>query len=166
MQQAGDERSIRERPVQVHRGLITDRHGSPLAVSIPVISLWALPEKLAAAPERWPQLAAALEISAEELEGAHLHHRGRQVMYLRRHLTPDAAQSILALDVPGVRGRDEYQRFYPTGEVAASLVGLTDVDDEGQEGLELAYDKWLQGSPGSRQVLQIATERSSRRSSG
>ncbi len=154
LQQAGDERSIRERPVQVHRGLITDRHGSPLAVSIPVISLWALPEKLAAAPERWPQLAAALEISAEELEGRILHHRGRQFMYLRRHLTPDTAQSILALDVPGVRGRDEYQRFYPTGEVAASLVGLTDVDDEGQEGLELAYDKWLQGSPGSRQVLQ------------
>ena len=154
LQQAGAERSIRERPVQVHRGLITDRHGAPLAVSIPVISLWAIPEKLAAAPEQWPQLAAALESPAEVLKERILHHQGRQFMYLRRHLVPDTARSILSLGVAGVRGRDEYQRFYPAGEVAASLVGLTDVDDEGQEGLELAYDKWLRGSPGMSQVLQ------------
>ena len=154
LQTAGAQRAIRERPMLVHRGLITDRHGAPLAVSIPVISLWALPEELAAAPQRWLQLAAALELPAAELESRILRHKGRQFMYLRRHLPPDAARAVLALEVPGVRGQDEYQRFYPAGEVTASLVGFTDVDDTGQEGLELAYDKWLQGSAGLHQVMQ------------
>ncbi|MBC9252107.1 cell division protein [Pseudomonas alcaligenes] len=154
LQAHGDARSVRHIPIPAHRGLITDRNGEPLAVSTPVITLWANGKELAKAREQWPALAVALgqepKSFAQRLEQA----SEREFMYLVRGLTPEQGEQILALKVPGVYSLEEFRRFYPAGEVAAHVIGFTDVDDRGREGVELAFDEWLAGVPGKRQVLK------------
>nr|WP_022961869.1 penicillin-binding transpeptidase domain-containing protein [Halopseudomonas pelagia] len=150
----GDKRSVRHTVIPAHRGLITDRHGEPMAVSTPVLTLWANPTQLIAHEARWTELARALGTDpatfAERLKA----NASREFIYLRRHMTPQDGEKVIALKVPGVYSIEEYRRFYPTGEVAAHLVGFTNVDEAGQEGLELTYNDWLKGVPGKRQVLQ------------
>lgn len=150
----GDARSVRHIPIPAHRGLITDRNGEPLAVSTPVTTLWANGKELQAGREQWPALAAALGQDpanfAERLE----QNKEREFMYLVRGLTPENGQRVLDLKVPGVYAIEEFRRFYPAGEVAAHVVGFTDIDDRGREGMELAYEDWLAGVPGKRQVLK------------
>lgn len=154
LQAHGDARSVRHIPIPAHRGLITDRNGEPLAVSTPVITLWANGKELAKAQNRWTDLAAALgqepQAFAKRLQQA----SEREFMYLVRGLTPEQGQAILDLKVPGVYSIEEFRRFYPAGEVAAHVIGFTDVDDRGREGMELAFDEWLAGVPGKRQVLK------------
>lgn len=154
LQAHGDARSVRHIPIPAHRGLITDRNGEPLAVSTPVITLWANGKELVKASERWVDLAAALgqepQAFAKRLQQA----SEREFMYLVRGLTPEQGQAILDLKVPGVYSIEEFRRFYPAGEVAAHVIGFTDVDDRGREGMELAFDEWLAGVPGKRQVLK------------
>jgi cell division protein FtsI (penicillin-binding protein 3) len=150
----GDARSLRHIPIPAHRGLITDRNGEPLAVSTPVTTLWANGRELQAGKEQWPQLAAALgqdpKLLAERLQA----NAEREFMYLVRGLTPEQGQHVLSLKVPGVYAIEEFRRFYPAGEVAAHMLGFTDIDDHGREGVELAFDQWLAGVPGKRQVLK------------
>lgn len=150
----GDARSVRHIPIPAHRGLITDRNGEPLAVSTPVTTLWANGKELQVGREQWPALAAALgqepKSFAERLE----QNKDREFMYLVRGLTPEKGQGVLDLKVPGVYAIEEFRRFYPAGEVAAHVVGFTDIDDRGREGMELAYEDWLAGVPGKRQVLK------------
>ncbi|TVP88469.1 MAG: penicillin-binding protein 2 [Pseudomonadaceae bacterium] len=150
----GDKRSVRHVPIPAHRGQITDRHGEPLAVSTPVMTLWANPQQLVLHPQRWPELASALGTDANTLSERLQANANREFIYLRRHMTPQDGEDVLALGIPGVNALEEYRRFYPAGEVAAHLVGFTNVDELGQEGLELTYNDWLKGVPGSRQVLQ------------
>ncbi len=150
----GDARSVRHIPIPAHRGLITDRNGEPLAVSTPVTTLWANAKEMQLAKEKWPELAAALgqdpKALAERLEA----QANKEFMYLVRGLTPEQGQAVLDLKVPGVYGIEEFRRFYPAGEVTAHMVGFTDIDDHGREGVELAYDEWLAGVPGKRQVIK------------
>jgi cell division protein FtsI (penicillin-binding protein 3) len=150
----GDARSVRHIAIPAHRGLITDRNGEPLAVSTPVTTLWANGKELQAGRAQWGQLAAALgqepKAFAQRLE----QNAQREFMYLVRGLTPEQGQAVLDLKVPGVYGIEEFRRFYPAGEVAAHVIGFTDVDDHGKEGVELAFDEWLAGVPGKRQVLK------------
>ena len=150
----GDARSVRHIPIPAHRGLITDRNGEPLAVSTPVTTLWANAKEMQTAKEKWPALAAALgqdpKALAERLEA----QANKEFIYLVRGLTPEQGQSVLDLKVPGVYGIEEFRRFYPAGEVTAHMVGFTDIDDHGREGVELAYDEWLAGVPGKRQVIK------------
>jgi cell division protein FtsI (penicillin-binding protein 3) len=150
----GDARSVRHIPIPAHRGLITDRNGEPLAVSTPVTTLWANGRELQAAKGRWADLGAALgqesKAFAERLQAS----REREFMYLVRGLTPEQGQRILDLKIPGVYAIEEFRRFYPAGEVAAHVVGFTDIDDRGREGMELAFEEWLAGVPGKRQVLK------------
>lgn len=154
LQGQGNARTLRTEPISAYRGVITDRNGEPLAVSTPVQSIWANPQVLLAAPERWAELAQKLGWDKAELESRLARFNAREFMYLERHLPPQEAAAILALDVPGVYAQREYRRFYPAGEVAAHLVGMTDIDDRGQEGVELAYDAWLAGESGARQVIK------------
>ncbi len=154
LQDQGQSRTLRTETIPAYRGVITDRNGEPLAVSTEVTSLWANPRILVQAPQRWAQLAQALGLPRAELESRLTRFAGREFMYLQRHLPPQAAEDVLALDIPGVYGQTEYRRFYPAGEVTAHLVGLTDIDDRGQEGMELAYDAWLAGESGAKQVLK------------
>ena len=153
LQDQGDARTIRMERINAHRGMIRDREGKPLAVSAPVISLWANPKELTNS-KGIDELAKMFNVSPAEFK-ARLHkNRNKDFIYLRRHMPPPEAQKILALKVKGVYGEREYQRFYPAGEVAAHLVGYTDIDDNGVEGVELSYNKWLKGRPGKKKVLK------------
>ncbi|PAV47725.1 cell division protein [Pseudomonas sp. HAR-UPW-AIA-41] len=154
LQDQGDARSLRHIPIPAHRGLITDRNGEPLAVSTAVTTLWANPKELMGAKQRWPQLAAVLGVQPATLAERIELHRKREFMYLVRGLTPEQGQSVTDLKIPGVYAIEEFRRFYPAGEVTAHVVGFTDVDDKGREGVELAYEDWLAGVPGKRQVLK------------
>ncbi len=150
----GDDRHVRTVQISAHRGPITDRYGETLAVSTPVDSIWAAPQELKPALERLDELAEVLELDADWLARRITSNLDREFVYLRRHMRPDDAARALQLGLPGVRTLREYHRFYPTGEVAGHLIGFTDIDDRGQEGLELAYDHWLSGDTGAKRVLQ------------
>jgi cell division protein FtsI (penicillin-binding protein 3) len=154
LQGQGDARTIRTVPLVANRGLITDRNGEPLAVSTPVKSIWVDPGDLLDSPESIAVLAEQLELNAEVLAGNIRKNASREFLYVKRRLPPADADAILDLDLPGVYAQQEYQRFYPQGEVTAHLVGFSNVDDIGQEGLELTYDEWLRGVPGRRQVMK------------
>lgn len=154
LQKHGDARSVRHIPIPAHRGLVTDRHGEPLAVSTPVTALWANPREMSGALKRVAELADALGQDRKALTERIKANATREFLYLARGLTPEQGQQVLDLKVPGVYAQEEFRRFYPAGEVAAHLVGFTDIDDKGREGMELAYEDWLAGVPGRRQVLK------------
>ena len=154
LQDQGESRTLRTEVIPAYRGVITDRNGDPLAVSTPVSTLWANPKVLLQAPHRWAELAQALKANKAELEARLARYGTKEFMYLQRQMSPEAAQAVLALDIPGVYEQIEYHRYYPAAEVAAHLVGMTDVDDRGQEGMELAYDAWLTGENGAKEVLK------------
>ena len=156
LQTQGDVRAIREEVIPAYRGLITDRNGEPLAVSTPVITLIANPKYMqtAAAEADLERLAAAMNISLAALKARLKHYRNKSFMRLARQISPAEAEKILSLRIPGVSGQQEYKRFYPAGEVTAQLVGITDIKDQGREGMELAYDSWLTGEPGSKKVMK------------
>ncbi|MGK0498845.1 MAG: cell division protein FtsI (penicillin-binding protein 3) [Oceanicoccus sp.] len=150
----GDNRTVRTEHIPAYRGVISDRNGEPLAISTPVASIWVNPKYLKAESPRWSELADAVGISLQQLKNKVTKNSRRQFVYLRRHLSPDVADKVLALGIAGVNVQREYKRFYPAGEVAAHIVGFTNIDDQGQEGLELAYEEWLQGRAGSKRVLK------------
>lgn len=154
LQSQGDARTIRTVPLVANRGLITDRNGEPLAVSSPVKSIWVNPQEIAGQHSEIERLATELGLDADSLLASIDKNSRREFLYVKRRLAPAEAARILALDIDGVYGQQEYQRFYPQGEVAAHLVGFSNVDDVGQEGLELTYDEWLKGVPGRRQVIK------------
>ena len=150
----GDARALRELPIATSRGMITDRNGEPLAVSTPVASLWANPPELLEHADRIGELAAALSVPAETLASRVSQRADKEFMYLRRRISPAAADEVLDLGIPGVYSQREYRRFYPQGEALAHVLGFTNVDDRGQEGLELAFDEWLSGTPGAKRVIR------------
>ncbi|MBF7142795.1 MULTISPECIES: peptidoglycan D,D-transpeptidase FtsI family protein [Pseudomonas] len=150
----GDARSMRHIPIPAHRGLITDRNGEPLAVSTPVSTLWANPKELQLAKDRWPELARALGQDPAQMSERFEANASKEFLYLVRGLTPEQGQAVMDLKVPGVYSLEEFRRFYPAGDVTAHMVGFTDLDDHGREGVELAYDEWLAGVAGRRQVIK------------
>lgn len=156
LQDQGDARSIRKEDIPAHRGLITDRHGEPLAISTPVTTLTADPRQMQnrASAADIKKLAAALGMQPSQLQGRLNRYRNKSFMYLARQLPTPEADRILDLRIPGVSARQEYKRFYPAGEVTAQLVGFTDINDDGQEGMELAYNSFLTGESGSKKVVK------------
>lgn len=154
LQNQGDARTVRIESLPAYRGVITDRRGEPLAVSTPMVSLWANPKVLVESRENTLRLADSLGMDGSELLERVERLQQREFMYLRRNMTPSAAADILDQGIAGVYSRREFQRFYPAAEVTSHLLGFTNVDDRGQEGLELAYEQWLQGVPGARRVLK------------
>lgn len=153
-QSQGDARFLREVPIAVSRGTIFDRNGEPLAVSTPVMSIWANPSEVLENEDRIPQLAKAIGMDAGELKQYLMQRSEREFVYLRRQMRPDVAQTVLDLGIPGVNGQREYRRYYPSGEVTSHILGFTNIDDHGQEGLELAFDDWLAGKPGAKRVIR------------
>ena len=154
LQIEGDKRTIRNIPLVAHRGLITDRNGEPLAVSTPVQSIWVDPSKLVDAPNTTAALAVALGINPEVLANSIASHASGKFLYVKRRLAPADAKKVLDLNLNHVGAQQEYQRFYPQGEVTSHLIGFSNIDDVGQEGLELTYNDWLSGTPGERQIIQ------------
>ena len=153
LQSQGAMRSVRTAEIPAYRGVISDRRGEPLAVSTPVVSIWANPQVLKLS-ERHGELAQALGMDLQELQDKLVRYDGKQFMYLRRHWVPVEARAVLEKRFEGVHGEREYRRFYPAGEVAAQLVGFTNLDGQGIAGLELAYNEWLQGSPGKKRYIK------------
>jgi len=160
LNQQADTRHLRTEKISAHRGSITDRNGDPLAISTPVDSVWANPKELATAVDRVPELARSLNLDAELLMRRITRSMDKEFVYLKRHLAPKQAHAVMALKLPGVNVLREYRRYYPAGEVAGHLVGFTSVDDDGQEGLELAYNHWLSGESGAKRVLKDRLGRS------
>ena len=152
--QQGDARFLRELPIPTSRGMITDRNGEPLAVSSPVESIWGNPQELLKVPARLPQLAEALGIPVDQLTRKLGQRSDKEFIYLKRRINPDEAKAILALDIPGVASQREFRRFYPQGDALAHVLGFTNIDDRGQEGIELAFDDWLRGTPGAKRVIR------------
>ncbi len=153
LQKQGASRYTRTLELPATRGKITDRHGQVLASSIPVKAIWAIPEDVAEAPkEKLQMLARLLEMGERELR-AKL-DSDRSFVYLKRQVEQDTADKIVKLGIAGIYTRKEYKRFYPQGEVMAHVVGFTNVEDMGQEGIELAAQKSLAGVTGSRRVIK------------
>ena len=150
----GDDRHLRTVQIPVNRGPITDRHGEPLAVSTPVDSIWVNPQEFRPSMDRLGELARALELEEDWLARRITSSMDREFVYLRRHLRPNHAVEVLQLGIPGVATLREYRRYYPAGEVVGHVLGFTNIDDIGQEGLEYAFDYWLRGEPGAKRVLQ------------
>ncbi|KAA0873926.1 peptidoglycan D,D-transpeptidase FtsI family protein [Nitrincola tapanii] len=154
LQNQGDARTIRTMEIPAHRGLITDRNGEPLAVSAPVASIWVDPKFFDRQHPQIRSLSHLLEIPRDELLGRINANPERRFMYLRRQVTPEFAETVQSLGIPGVNIDREYRRFYPAGEVTAHIVGFTNVDGAGQEGIELAYEQALQGEQGRKLVMR------------
>ncbi len=154
LQGQGEARFLREVTIASTRGVITDRNGEPLAVSTPVDSVWVHPGQLLEYPEKIKPLAELLNANPEEIERKLTQRSNKEFVWLLRRLNPDVADKIRGLNIPGVNLQKEYRRFYPAGEVTSHVIGFTNIDDVGQEGLELAYDSWLAGSPGRKRVIK------------
>lgn len=154
LQNQGDARVLRDVPIPANRGMITDRHGEPLAISTPVSSIWAEPQEFSASSKQLSSLARVLGLSTKKIKRLLKKKQGKEFVYLKRHVNPAVAKKVLALGIPGIAQQKEYHRYYPAGEVAAHLLGFTDIDDVGQEGLELAYNDYLRGQAGRERVVK------------
>ncbi|WP_044531749.1 peptidoglycan D,D-transpeptidase FtsI family protein [Herbaspirillum sp. B65] len=153
LQKQGASRYARTLEMPATRGKITDRNGQVLASSVPVKAIWAIPEDVQAAPkDKLVQLAKLLEMSDAELRKKL--DSDRSFVYLKRQVEQDTADKIVKLGIPGIETRKEYKRFYPEGEVMAHVVGFTNIEDAGQDGMELAAQKTLAGVTGSRRVIK------------
>ena len=152
-----DMRSLREVTIASPRGMITDREGRPLAVSVPVNAVWADPKTIISKGgvgynERWQALARALHLSLSTLAERVNSNPGGRFIYLARQISPQQAEWVDDLNLPGINLREESRRFYPAGHVAANLIGFTNIDGQGIEGLEKSFNNQLMGKPGSRLV--------------
>lgn len=154
LQGQGDARTLRNITLPAYRGMILDRNGASLAVSTPVDSVWVNPKEFSPVAEDLNKLAVLLNLSRQSIHEHLVKAKQKDFVYLKRDLDPDIGAEIKALNIPGIYLQREYRRYYPEGEDTSHVVGFTNVDDHGQEGLELAYNQWLQGMPGLKRVLQ------------
>ncbi len=154
LQEQGDARYLRDIEIPVSRGTIFDRNGEPLAVSTPVESIWVNPKILLREPAGISALAAAAGLDESSLRQRIEARSRREFLYVKRRVNPDEAQAILELGIPGVSSDREFKRYYPSGEVLGHVLGSTNVEDRGQEGLELAFDDWLKGRRGVKRVIR------------
>jgi cell division protein FtsI (penicillin-binding protein 3) len=157
--QEGDKRYLREATVPAHRGAIVDRFGEPLAVSSPVDTVWVNPQVLAQSPEEITRLAKELKRDPKWLAQRITSNLDRQFLYVARHMDPEDAGRVRALGIAGVELMREYKRYYPNGEVTGHVLGFTNLDEAGQEGLELAYNRSLAGEDGLKRVIKDAKGR-------
>jgi cell division protein FtsI (penicillin-binding protein 3) len=153
LQQKGESRYARTVELSATRGMLTDRNGEALAISTPVESVWASPADFAATAPQLKQLAHLLDTDGTDI-GRRLGEAKGDFVYLKRQLPPEQAAKVVELNIPGIFLQREYRRYYPAGEVTAHLLGFTNVDDRGQEALELAFENTLAGKAGSRRVIK------------
>jgi len=149
----GVQRQIRTIETPAYRGAILDRFGTPLAISTPVDSVWVNPAEILGNLDALKQVARKLDLNYRDTVAMLKQRANREFVYLKRQLEPELASSAAAR-IEGVYLQREYNRYYPAGEVVSHLVGFTDIDDQGQEGLELVYQDWLRAQPGERRVIR------------
>lgn len=158
-----DSASVRNKKIDTHRGIISDRNGVELAVSVPVKSVWmdvteVMKKSPLLAEDDWNRLAVIARKSPQQFKQWIVKRKGREFAYVARHLDPKTASIVKTLDLPGVYLKDEFRRYYPSAEITAHLVGFTDVDDRGREGLERSYDDLLSGKAGE-EVVRLDLQR-------
>jgi len=158
LQHQGDMRHVGLVPVPAHRGRIVDRNGELLAISTPVKSVWVNPKELEAGERDLKALGDTLGLPVQDLR-KRVDDPSRGFVYLKRRISPELADQAAALEIPGVYAEREFRRYYPAGEVASHLLGFNNIDDQGQEGLELAYNDWLKGVPGTHRVIRDGKRR-------
>ncbi len=156
LQNQGDARHLRVMELAANRGVIMDRNGEPVAISTPVDSVWVNPQVYLEnkSENGLVQLAKVLEMDVADLQRRVVARAEREFVYLKRHVSPELAGKVRRLAQPGVALQREYRRYYPMGEVMGHVVGFTDIDDRGQEGIELALDESLRGIKGGKRVLR------------
>jgi len=154
LQKQGDARHLRTIKINANRGNIYDRNGEPLAISTPVDSIWINPQQIKEHVERLSELSSVLDVDLQNLQQRLIKNASREFMYVKRRVQPMLAEKVKDLSIEGVYLQREYQRFYPTGEVSAHVLGFTNVDDKGQEGVELAFNDYLSGKPGAKKIIR------------
>lgn len=150
----GDARASRIVDIPAYRGMIFDRNNQPLAISTPVNAVWVNPHDLQKNPQAIQSLATVLKLPITEIKKRLRKNSKRNFLYLKHGIDPEVGNQLRALNLSGVYFQREYRRYYPEAEVTAHILGFTNLNDQGQEGIELAYDKWLAGVPGKRQVIR------------
>ncbi len=150
----GNARVLRQLEVTAHRGMITDRNGYPLAISTPISSIWINPKEFDAENKKIYQLAKLLKLNSQYIKNKIKKRASKEFVYIKRRINPGLAQQIMNLSITGVHVQREYRRYYPDGEIFGHVLGFTNVDDNGQEGMELAYNDWLSGDSGSKRVVK------------
>ena len=156
----GDARMIRKEVIPAHRGLITDRNGMALAVSTPLKAIWINPSQLLIQKEKMGseqiirEIAHACNLPLAILRKKINKNRHKEFLYLYRGMAPHNAEKMLSQVKAGLNSRTEYGRFYPAAEIAAHVVGMANIDEKGQEGMELSYDSWLRGTPGAKKIVR------------
>ncbi len=153
LRQKGESRYSRVIELSAHRGMIVDRNGQPLAISTPVESVWASPDDVEIDSAKLTELSKILGMPSREIRKK-LSETSKDFVYIERQLPPDVAAQVVELKIPGIFLQREYRRYYPSGDVMAHVIGFTNSDDNGQEGLELGYQNVLGGQPGSRRVIK------------
>lgn len=154
LSEQGEARTARVEPIDANRGVIRDRNDEPLAVSTPVKTLWANPGELEPSNPAIGHLAEVADLDETRLRQRLAQNSEREFLYLRRKVQPSLAREVMDLGIAGVYSRREYRRYYPAGEVTSHVLGFTNIDEQGQEGLELSYNHWLAGEKGSKRVLR------------
>ena len=147
-------RSVRVLPIHAPRGEILDRHGQPLAVSTKVITLWIDPSQLNTQDPRWQQILNIIHLPSDVMAAKLKGKQKRRFLYLKRQVSPAMAQQVLALKLPGVYEQTTYKRFYPEAEASAQLLGVTNIDDQGQAGLEQVHNAHLAGQNGQQRIVR------------
>jgi len=153
LQKKGDARYSRTLILPAYRGKIVDRNSELLAISSPVESIWASPPDVQIDAKKKQTLVKLLGLKAKEFDKK-IANTQREFVYIKRRVSPDLAAQVMSLEIPGIFMQREYKRFYPAGDVAAHVVGFTGIDDNGQEGFELAKNTHLSGKSGSRRVIK------------
>lgn len=153
LQAKGEARFMRVVDMPASRGAVMDRNGKPLAISTPVESIWASPAEMEIDSAQLARLAKALNMDRRAL-AQKLAEKDKNFVWLKRQLSPDQAARVIALKIPGIFQQREFRRFYPAGDVTAHVIGFTGQEDQGQEGIELAQQALLAGSPGQRRVIK------------
>lgn len=154
LQGESDRRSVRDHKIHAFRGMVIDRNGEPLAVSTPVKSIWLNPKQIIKDEVNISPLAQYLNITERQLKNKVVKNKNKEFIYLQRHMSPLLANKIEALNIPGVGLQQESKRFYPAAEVTSHVVGFTNIDERGIEGVELAFDEWLKGKPGKGRMVK------------
>jgi len=159
LEEEGKARHLRVVEIPAHRGMILDRNGELLAVSTPIYSVWANPLEALQSHKAIRDVALILNMNADILIKKLQGKKNRQFLYVKRHIGPQQAERLTQLGSKGIHLKREYRRYYPTAEVASHVLGFTGIDDNGLEGIELAYEQWLQGKPGAKKVIKDSYSR-------
>lgn len=159
LEEEGKARHLRVVEIPAHRGMILDRNGELLAVSTPIYSVWANPLEALQSHKAIRNVSLILNMDADSLIKKLQSKKNRQFLYVKRHIGPQQAVKLKQLGSGGIHLKREYRRYYPTAEVASHVLGFTGIDDNGLEGVELAYEKWLQGRSGAKKVIKDSYSR-------